>query len=62
MKRVILRAHISDKLNIPIKAIGANLYKVKLQESPNNAAEVFATKPESKADAKDSNNQVGLLR
>ena len=37
--------HIADKLAIPIKAIGANLHKVRLQESPNNAAEVYAEKP-----------------
>ena len=34
--------HISDELNLPIKAIGAELHKIKLQESPNNAAEVYA--------------------
>ncbi len=54
--------HISDKLTNPINAIGAHLYKIKLQESPNNAAEVYAKVPESKIDTKDSNNQVGLLR
>jgi 6-pyruvoyltetrahydropterin/6-carboxytetrahydropterin synthase len=54
--------HISDKLTNPINAIGANLYKIKLQESPNNAAEVYANVPESTIDTKDSKNQVGLLR
>ncbi len=34
--------YISDSLIKPIKIIGAELHKVKLQESPNNAAEVFA--------------------
>ena len=34
--------HIADLLNDPIAAIGARLHKVRLQESPNNAAEVFA--------------------
>ncbi len=34
--------HITDRLSKPIKAIGANLHKVRLQESPNNAAEVYA--------------------
>ncbi|WP_269622188.1 6-carboxytetrahydropterin synthase [Prochlorococcus marinus] len=34
--------HIADKLNQPIQKIGANLHKVRLQESPNNAAEVYA--------------------
>ena len=33
--------HISDELNLPIKSLGAQLHKVKLQESPNNAAEVY---------------------
>ena len=54
--------HISDKLTNPINAIGANLYKIKLQESPNNAAEVYANVPESKTDTKDSKRQVSLLR
>ena len=54
--------HISDKLTNPINAIGANLHKIKLQESPNNAAEVYANVPESKIDTKGSKNQVGLLR
>ena len=30
----------------PIKAIGASLHKVRLQESPNNAAEVYAEAPQ----------------
>ncbi|BEV35201.1 6-carboxytetrahydropterin synthase [Synechococcus sp. M16CYN] len=34
--------HIADRLSNPIAAIGAHLYKVRLQESPNNAAEVYA--------------------
>ena len=34
--------HIADLLNTPIAALGARLHKVRLQESPNNAAEVFA--------------------
>ena len=34
--------HIADKLKAPIKDIGANLHKVRLQESPNNAAEIYA--------------------
>ena len=33
--------HIADILSSPIKNIGANLHKVKLQESPNNAAEIY---------------------
>ena len=38
--------HIADRLSSPIKAIGANLHKVRLQESPNNAAEVYAEAPQ----------------
>ena len=34
--------HIADLLQGPIAAAGARLHKVRLQESPNNAAEVFA--------------------
>ena len=33
--------YISDILNSPIKNIGANLHKIRLQESPNNAAEIY---------------------
>ncbi len=33
--------HISDLLSEPIKSIGATLHKVRLQESPNNAAEIY---------------------
>ena len=38
--------HIADRLSAPIKAIGASLHKVRLQESPNNAAEVYAEAPQ----------------
>ena len=34
--------HIADLLGQPVRTIGALLHKVRLQESPNNAAEVFA--------------------
>ena len=37
--------HIADRLKQPIKAIGASLHKVRLQESPNNSAEVYAESP-----------------
>ena len=37
--------HIADRLTSPIKAIGVNLHKIRLQESPNNAAEVYAESP-----------------
>ena len=39
--------YISDQLIGPIKSIGATLHKVRLQESPNNAAEVYAEIPSS---------------
>ena len=38
--------HIADLLKGPIAATGASLHKVRLQESPNNAAEVFAETPQ----------------
>lgn len=38
--------HIADLLASPIAEIGATLHKVRLQESPNNAAEVFAEVPQ----------------
>lgn len=38
--------HIADRLSGPIRAIGAHLHKVRLQESPNNAAEVYAEVPQ----------------
>ncbi len=41
--------HIADRLSKPIKAIGANLHKIRLQESPNNAAEVYAETPKLEA-------------
>ena len=37
--------HIVDRLTAPVRAIGAQLHKVRLQESPNNAAEVYAEAP-----------------
>jgi 6-pyruvoyltetrahydropterin/6-carboxytetrahydropterin synthase len=37
--------HIADLLRSPVAATGAVLHKVRLQESPNNAAEVFAETP-----------------
>ena len=33
--------HIADILSNPIKNIGATLHKIRLQESPNNAAEIY---------------------
>ncbi len=34
--------HIADRLNQPVAAIGASLHKINLQESPNNAAVIYA--------------------
>jgi 6-pyruvoyltetrahydropterin/6-carboxytetrahydropterin synthase len=34
--------HIADLLAEPVRSLGGRLHKVRLQESPNNAAEVFA--------------------
>jgi 6-pyruvoyltetrahydropterin/6-carboxytetrahydropterin synthase len=38
--------HIADLLTAPIAGIGARLHRVRVQESPNNAAEVFAETPQ----------------
>jgi 6-pyruvoyltetrahydropterin/6-carboxytetrahydropterin synthase len=37
--------HIADLLREPIRSIGAHLHRIRLQESPNNAAEVYAEAP-----------------
>lgn len=42
-----IAVHIRDLLQGPIGALGASLYKVKLIESPNNSAEVYAAVPQS---------------
>jgi 6-pyruvoyltetrahydropterin/6-carboxytetrahydropterin synthase len=41
-----IAVHIRDLLQEPIRQIGAELYKVKLIESPNNSCEVYATSVE----------------
>ena len=38
--------YIADSLVSPIRAIGVELHRVRLQESPNNAAEVYAETPQ----------------
>jgi 6-pyruvoyltetrahydropterin/6-carboxytetrahydropterin synthase len=38
--------HVADLLNVPIAGLGVRLHRVRLQESPNNAAEVFAETPQ----------------
>lgn len=42
-----IAVHIRDLLQVPIRQIGAQLYKVKLIESPNNSCEVYATEPQT---------------
>ena len=34
--------HIADRLKAPVAELGASLHKIRLQESPNNAAEIYA--------------------
>ncbi|TVQ08869.1 MAG: 6-pyruvoyl tetrahydropterin synthase [Leptolyngbya sp. DLM2.Bin27] len=41
-----IAVHIRDLLQGPIAALGASLHKVKLIESPNNSAEVYAAVPQ----------------
>jgi 6-pyruvoyltetrahydropterin/6-carboxytetrahydropterin synthase len=41
-----IAVHIRDLLQQPIAEIGAQLYKVKLIESPNNSCEVFCQDPQ----------------
>jgi 6-pyruvoyltetrahydropterin/6-carboxytetrahydropterin synthase len=38
-----IAVHIADLLQKPIHSVGAELHKVKLVESPNNSAEVYAS-------------------
>ena len=45
--------HIADRLTKPISEIGASLHKIRLQESPNNAAEIYTETP--KINALDTN-------
>ncbi|MBD1915678.1 MULTISPECIES: 6-carboxytetrahydropterin synthase [Cyanophyceae] len=40
-----IAVHIRDLLQSPIAELGASLHKVKLIESPNNSAEVYASVP-----------------
>lgn len=44
-----IAVHIRDLLQGPIAELGANLHKVKLIESPNNSAEVYAAVPMAEA-------------
>lgn len=40
-----IAVYIRDRLQTPIRTIGAQLHKVKLIESPNNSCEVYASEP-----------------
>lgn len=42
-----IAVHIRDLLQEPIRQIGAELYKVKLIESPNNSCEVYGSQPQA---------------
>jgi 6-pyruvoyltetrahydropterin/6-carboxytetrahydropterin synthase len=44
-----IAVHIRDLLQRPIAELGASLHKVKLIESPNNSAEVYAAVPQIEA-------------
>ena len=44
-----IAVHIRDLLQGPIAELGASLHKVKLIESPNNSAEVYAAVPQEEA-------------
>jgi 6-pyruvoyltetrahydropterin/6-carboxytetrahydropterin synthase len=44
-----IAVHIRDLLQRPITELGASLHKVKLIESPNNSAEVYASVPQIEA-------------
>jgi len=44
-----IAVHIRDLLQRPITELGASLHKVKLIESPNNSAEVYAAVPQTEA-------------
>ncbi len=50
--------HIADRLTNPISAIGASLHKIRLQESPNNAAEVYAEVPRLEINPKTLNEMA----
>lgn len=44
-----IAVYIQDLLQQPIRDLGAQLYRIKLIESPNNSCEVYCTQPQSKA-------------
>jgi len=50
--------HISNLLRSPIQELGAQIYKVKLIESPNNSCEIYCTQSEVSAVNNTANEQV----
>jgi 6-pyruvoyltetrahydropterin/6-carboxytetrahydropterin synthase len=50
--------HIRDLLQEPIRELGAELFKVKLVESPNNSCEVYGVQLENSLDNGKFNEQV----
>lgn len=53
-----IAVYIRDTLTQPIQALGAQLHKVKLIESPNNSAEVYALDPGSNPAKASHQNRV----
>ena len=56
-----IAVNIRDRLQAPVGAIGASLYKVKLIESPNNSCEVYCTESESNS-VSDQQQEPILMR
>jgi 6-pyruvoyltetrahydropterin/6-carboxytetrahydropterin synthase len=50
--------HISNLLRSPIQKLGAELYKVKLIESPNNSCEIYCTESKFNLDTAAENQSV----
>jgi len=50
--------HISNLLRSPIQKLGAELYKVKLIESPNNSCEIYCTESQFNLDTATENQPV----
>ncbi len=53
--------YISNTLRQPIAELGANLYKVKLIESPNNSCEIYCNNQESNSSA-EKTQEPALIR
>jgi 6-pyruvoyltetrahydropterin/6-carboxytetrahydropterin synthase len=56
-----IAVNIRDRLQAPVGAIGASLYKVKLIESPNNSCEVYCTESGSNS-VSDQQQEPILMR